>query len=81
MDRPKLYLVSRNDGIRPNTVRTDAKTSQARIGNHSGNHLGNHSPDKPTRDTKPSHPARRTVTRVLEQRKPIWDDESSWDSI
>ena len=77
MDRPKLYLVSRNDGIRPNAVRTDAKASQTRIGNNSGNHLS----DTPTRETKPAHSARRPLIRVLEQRKSIWDDESSWDSI
>jgi hypothetical protein len=71
MDRPKLYLVSRNDGARPNPVHAEAAKPSQGLRKW---------PNGALRKTPPVS-SEQPQARFLSARKPIWDDESSWDSI
>lgn len=71
MDRPKLYLVSRNDGNRLNAARGDSKSSP----------VVHKLPIAPAGEKNSKQSVDRPSARFLAQRKHIWDDESSWDSI
>jgi hypothetical protein len=73
MERPKLYLVSRNDSARPNAGRVKSTSSPQAI------YKLPVRPPEGAASAKASEHAVSERPRIL--RRAIWDDESSWDSI
>lgn len=71
MDRPKLYLVSRNDSVRPSQVRAASDKEPVVRKLHPAQ----------TRSAAGAASRDRPTAHFLPPRKAIWDDESSWDSI
>lgn len=73
MERPKLYLVSRNDSARSNAGRAESTSSPQVVYKL---------PVRPTEAASSAKASERAASkRPGVSRRAIWDDESSWDSI